>query len=39
MNYDALAEKFWLQGYLSIENFFDPKLMDNYLNLPTMKNF
>ncbi len=33
MNYDALAEKFWLQGYLSIENFFDPKLMDNYQSL------
>ncbi len=33
MNYDALAETFWLQGYLSIENFFDPKLMDNYQSL------
>jgi hypothetical protein len=33
MNYQLLAEKFWRQGYLSIDNFFNTKLMDNYQSL------
>lgn len=30
MNIDSLSKKFWQQGYLSIDNFFDMGLMDNY---------
>lgn len=29
-DYDKLAETFWLQGYLLIENFFSSDLMDDY---------
>ena len=30
MNYEALADQFWEQGYLGIEDMFDPALMDRY---------
>jgi len=30
MNIDSLAKEFWQQGYLSIDNFFDTGLMDDY---------
>ncbi|SHG87410.1 phytanoyl-CoA dioxygenase family protein [Ferrimonas marina] len=30
MDYHALAKRFWQQGYLVIENFFDPQLMARY---------
>lgn len=30
LDYEALAHQFWQQGYLLIENFFDPSLMDEY---------
>ena len=30
MNYKALADQFWEQGYLVIEDMFDPALMDRY---------
>ena len=32
LNYQALAEQFWQQGYLVIENFFPEYLMDSYNN-------
>jgi ectoine hydroxylase len=30
MNYKALAEQFWAQGYVMLEGFFDERLMDTY---------
>ena len=30
MNVDALSKQFWLQGFLVLEDFFDPALMDQY---------
>ena len=30
MNYNALAEQFWAQGYVMLEGFFDEPLMDAY---------
>lgn len=30
MNIKILAEQFWLNGYLVLDNFFDDKLMDDY---------
>ena len=30
MNYKALAEQFWAQGYVMLEGFFDESLMDAY---------
>lgn len=33
MNTEALAEKFWRDGYLVIENFFEPAIMDRFNNL------
>lgn len=30
MNYTALAEQFWAQGYVMLEGFFDESLMDAY---------
>ncbi len=33
MDYKALAQTFWQQGYLLIEDFFEPALMDEYERL------
>ena len=30
MSNESLAKEFWQQGYLSIDNFFDQALMDQY---------
>ncbi|MDO3385899.1 phytanoyl-CoA dioxygenase family protein [Gilvimarinus sp. SDUM040013] len=33
MNYEALAQQFWRDGYLALEDFFDSDLMDQYQEL------
>ena len=38
MNYKELAENFWKDGYLVIEDFFEPRLMDQYQQL-ILQNF
>ena len=38
MNYQALAQTFWEQGYLVLENFFESDLMDR-LNEISLKHF
>lgn len=33
MNYQALADTFWKQGYLALEGFFTPEQMDHFNNV------